>query len=199
MLVGITGNLGSGKTLLRRSFERLGCRTHDADEIVSEIYRDPKVVAEIVKEFGPEVVAKGSRSIDRRILSQIVFGSTVKLKRLNAIIHPLVKACISALPHNNEIVLVEVPLLFESRMQGLFSKIILVRAPHEVRMKRARNRGFEEEEFEKRVASQYASDRVEALADFVVDSDCTPTELAGKAVSILAKLKAEHGNAIKGF
>lgn len=188
MLVGVTGNLGSGKTMFRRVLERFGYRTYDADEIVDKLYKDAGVINLVGATFGPEVIEGGV--VNRKLLSQKVFNSTINLKKLNNIIHPLVRESISEIPHSNTIVFVEVPLLYEARMQLLFNKVILLRASHEACRKRALKRGFPEEEFEKRVAAQYAADRVERLADFIVDSECSSAELAGQAEKIIEALKA---------
>ncbi len=188
MLVGITGNLGSGKSELLRVFGRFGHRTYDADKIVDELYKDAQVLGQIEAAFGQEVV-KGN-SIDRKVLAAKVFNSSLNLKRLNGIIHPLVRERISKIPHYDGIVFVEVPLLYEAKMQGLFSKVILVKATHETCRRRALKRGFAEEDFERRVASQFASDRVESAADFVLDSERTPGELGSKAEKIIEALRA---------
>ncbi len=187
MLVGITGNLGSGKSEFCRALERFGHRTFDSDRIVDLLYRDGRVLSEIEAAFGQEVVRGGA--VDRKALAQKVFNSSLNLKKLNAIIHPLVQERISRIPHYDGIVFVEVPLLYEARMQGLFDKVVLVRASHGTCRARALKRGFAEEDFERRVASQYAADRVEAMADFVVDSECTQGELGEKAEKVIARLK----------
>ncbi len=188
MLVGITGNLGSGKTEFRRALERFGHRTHDADRMVEQLYKDTQVLGQLQAAFGEEVVKKGA--VDRKVLAAKVFNSSLNLKKLNNIIHPLVRGRISKIQHFDGIVFVEVPLLFEARMQDLFDKVVLLRASHSTSKSRAKKKGLPEEEFEKRVASQYAADRIEAMADFVVDAECTPSQLAEKAGKIIERLKA---------
>ncbi|MBI4209884.1 MAG: dephospho-CoA kinase [Candidatus Diapherotrites archaeon] len=188
MLVGVTGNFGSGKSELCRALERFGCRTYDADRIVDILYRDGHVLAMLESVFGEEVVKNGA--VDRKALSKKAFNSGLSLRKLNGIMHPMVRERISLIPHNGEIVFVEVPLLFEAGMRGLFDRVVLVRASHETCRRRAVKRGFSEEDFERRVSSQYAAERVEAMSDFVVDSECTPGELGSKAEKILERLRA---------
>ncbi len=187
MLVGVTGNLGAGKSEFCRTLERFGYRTFDSDRIVDLLYKDAQVLSQLEIAFGEEVVKGGA--VDRNALASKVFNSSLSLKLLNSIIHPLVRDRIARIPHYDGIVFVEVPLLYEAKMQGLFDKVVLVRASHETCRKRALKRGFPEEEFERRVASQYAADRVEAMADFVVDTECTPGELGEKAEKVIARLK----------
>ena len=196
MLVGITGNLGSGKSTLRRAFERLGYPTYDSDQMVSELYKKQGIIQLIGQEFGQEIIQGGA--INRKLLAQKVFNSAIKLKRLNQIIHPLVIEKISKIAHAGTVCFVEVPLLFEARMERLFDKVILARAPHEVCKERATRLGFAEEEFEKRVAVQYTADRVSRTAHFVVDTDTKLAELNDKAIEIASELSQKAGE-WKGF
>ena len=188
MLVGITGNIGSGKSLFMRMLGRFGHTTYDADKIVDDLYRDKKVVSMIESAFGTDVVENDR--VNRKALAGKVFNSTLNLRKLNNIVHPLVKEKIAAIKHYDSIVFVEVPLLFESKMQGIFDKVVLIRASHETCRQRAKANGFPEEEFEKRVAAQYAADRIVAMADIVVDSECSANELAAKAEKVIEMLKA---------
>jgi dephospho-CoA kinase len=196
MLVAITGNLGSGKSTLRRAFERLGYNTYDSDQIVSEIYKKPEIIKLIGEEFGQDVIV--NKKVDRGILAKKVFNSSIKLKRLNQIIHPIVIQKISEINHEGDLCFVEVPLLFEAKMERLFDKIILTHAPHEVCKQRALKSGFAEEEFEKRVAFQYAFDRVSRSAHFVVDTDTNISEINVQAMKIASEL-AQNLKSWKGF
>jgi dephospho-CoA kinase len=196
MLVAITGNLGSGKSTLRRAFERLGYATYDSDEIVSDIYKKLEIIKLIGDEFGQDVVV--NRKVDRSLLAKKVFNSSIKLKRLNQIIHPIVIQKISEINHVGDICFVEVPLLFEAKMERLFDKIILTYAPHEVCKQRALKSGFAEEEFEKRVAFQYTFDRVSRAAHFVVNTDANISEISIKAKQIASEL-SQHVKNWKGF
>lgn len=190
MLIGITGNLGSGKSTLRRVLERLGYSTYDADDMVAELYKQGQVIDMIGTEFGPEVVEKGA--VDRKLLASYVFNSAIKLKRLNQIIHPLIIEKISRIRHQGTLVFVEVPLLFEAHMERLFDKIILAKAPHEVCKGRAIKKGYAEEEFEKRVAAQFTADRISKRADFAIDTDDSVAALSEKVKEITDKLSASN-------
>ena len=140
--VGITGNIGSGKTLVCRIFEHLGISVFYSDSRAKEYYYQEDVKDKIKQLFGEKVFTAGNE-IDLKKISQIVFADAQSLNILNAIIHPLVleeyEAWISE--HQNETyTLFESALLYPCKLTHLFNKIIFVDASQDLRIERVMQR-----------------------------------------------------------
>ncbi|MCR4368394.1 MAG: dephospho-CoA kinase [archaeon] len=189
MLVGVTGNIGAGKSALMHAFERLGHKGYYADEMVNDIYKDPKVQEKIGKDIGGTIVLGGY--VDKALLSIIVFNHPDKLKKLNAIVHPLVRGKILEIDHREKMVFVEVALLFEANMQGLFDRVILVKASWETRKSRAEKRGFDESFFKRVDATQQTQESKAKNADFVADNDGDISRLTDFAKSFVEQFGKE--------
>ncbi len=131
-VIGLTGGIGMGKSTVARMFARLGAHIINADALVHRLMMcDAQVIAEI-KHFFPHVFVSGN--IDRGLLGKAVFEDEAKLDRLEAILHPRVRAIESqALVHARRLgvrcVVVDIPLLFESQAQERFDAIVVVSAP----------------------------------------------------------------------
>src|SRR3989344_8707806 len=126
MIIGITGSFGSGKTTVSNLFKKYGFTIIDVDKLYhDDFYRNHRLRNRIKKEFG---------TLDRNELKKIVFSDYSKLKRLNRITHPviikMVKKEIQKLKNNNKNmnIAVDVPLLFEAKVEKLFDRIIVVKA-----------------------------------------------------------------------
>ena len=118
----------------------LGAEVVDADEASHAVY-DPGTLgfAAVIREFGDEYVSGGR--IDRRRLGELVFKDADARRRLNAIVHPLVRdwmaaRTVEAVERGAEVVVQDIPLLFESGLEGLFSSVVLVYAPEDVQVER---------------------------------------------------------------
>ena len=141
--MGITGGIGSGKSLVCQIFQRLGVPVYDADTRAKELMvTDSALVAQIKKEFGPESYASDGR-IDRTTLAHEVFTDPVKLEKLNRMVHPRV-----AVDYDHWVdqhvdkpyVIKEAALIFETGSQKGLDKVIVVSAPAALRMKRVLSR-----------------------------------------------------------
>lgn len=195
--IAITGSLGSGKSTAARIFRELGAKTLDADKIAHEQLKKTKsrCYQEIVKEFG-EGILTGS-SIDRKKLAEIVFMDLSKLSKLEGIVHPAVKKVIldeiSRLGklRENKVLVVEVPLLFESHFEQMFDYVLVVASSKENQIKRAKsNLDISREEAERRINRQMPLEEKINLADFVVDNN-------GSINETKKQIKQIWGNLIK--
>jgi dephospho-CoA kinase len=181
LFVGLTGGIGAGKSAVAARLATLGAIVIDSDRLAREVV-EPGTdgFAEIVAEFGPEVVADDG-SLDRPALGRIVFGDAERRRRLEAIIHPRVRArsneILSAAPAGS-VVVNDVPLLVEAGLAGGYALVIVVLADIDLRMRRlAEGRGMPADEVRSRIAAQATDEQRRAVADVVIVNDGSLAEL----------------------
>jgi dephospho-CoA kinase len=206
--VGLTGGIACGKSTVARMFVQKGAHVIDFDLLAHEVQEPEKPAwKEVVRHFG-EGILRPDKKIDRVKLGDIVFSDRSKLLALNNIVHPIVYQewhtrleKISKKDHH-AIVLSDIPLLFEGKMQQLFDLTVLVLiAPEEqIRRLMARNH-ISHEEAEKRLKSQMPIGEKKALADIVIDNEGTipQTEKTVKNVwqELLHREKQKHISKVK--
>jgi len=179
--VGLTGNIGSGKSTVARLLQELGAELIDADQLARAATADPAVLERIRETFGDEMVVSGA--LDRAALARIVFADDEQRQQLNAIIHPWVRAESERLleayrAQGAQVVVQDIPLLYETGQGDRFDAVIVVSAPLELRVQRVGERsGLSAEEVRRRDAAQWPLDRKGALADFVIDNSGTAEQL----------------------
>ena len=180
MRLALTGSIGMGKSTVARMFERAGVPIFDADAVVRDLQaNDPSLITEIGKRF-PGTVTDGV--LDREGLAHVVLGHSGELKALEAIVHPAVQAARTHFIDRNRdapALLFDIPLLFETRGEGQFDKVIVVSAPVEVQRKRVLARpGMTPEKLDAILARQMPDKEKRNRADFVVDTggDLSTTE-----------------------
>lgn len=173
--IGLTGNIGSGKSLVARIFEVLKIPVYFADVEAKNILDSTEVMAEIIKLFGSNLIV--NNSVDKKALAQIVFSDKSKLKQLNQIIHPAVRENFTSwaeVQDTSPYVIYEAAILHESGHYQNMDKTIVVSAKRELRLKRVMQRDNATEEMViKRMKNQWAEERKIALADFVVNNNQT--------------------------
>lgn len=176
IVLGITGSFGSGKTTVAKMFKKFAAKVLDADEIAHWVMRTGSpAYKKILALLGKDVLAK-DKSINRRKLGRLVFKDRILLGRLNRIIHPEVIRIMQdeTKKAGRGLVVWDVPLLFEARMQGRVDKIIVVRANHRVQVKRLmQNRYFKRGDILRRIKSQIPLKDKVRQADFVIDNSTT--------------------------
>jgi dephospho-CoA kinase len=188
--IGLTGGIGSGKSSAARRFAELGALVIDADLVAREVV-EPGTdgLAAVVAEFGPEVLDAGGR-LDRPALARIVFADEAARGRLNAILHPRIRARVAeriAAAPPGTVVVQDVPLLAETGQAAAFDLVVVVEAPVELRVQRlARDRGMPAEEARARIASQATDEQRRAIADVLVVNDGTPEDLRARVDEIWA-------------
>ena len=177
LLVALTGNIASGKSTVASRLAELGAVVIDADLLAREaVAPGSAALEEIVRRWGPAMRAADG-SLDRAALRQIVFADEEERQALNAIVHPRVEALRRALVETAriggaEVVVCDIPLLFETGLERGFDCIVLVDAPEETRLERiVAHRGLPPDEARRMIASQLPSDAKRVRADYVVDND----------------------------
>lgn len=195
--IAITGGIASGKSLVERLFREKGAATLDTDKVVHGVLENNKeIISAIQKLFeGGEwgVVCSDGR-LDRKKIGKIVFSDKEKLKALENIIHPEVKHIVEAFFVENsdkELVVVSVPLLFESGMEKMFDYVVAVAANDELRLQRLINdRGMTKEDALKRMSAQnFGKEKLEK-ADFVLENNGTAEELRSAVDKVFEKIEA---------
>lgn len=171
--VGLTGNIGSGKSTAARIFETLGVPVYHADAEAKKMLSDPEVSADIRNHFGLEVFISGS--VDRKALANLVFGDPRELEKLNSIIHPRVRQDLMAWIErhsDHDYVIQEAAILFESGFNTFFDKCIVVACPEDIAIKRVITRDrVSEKEVAERLKNQWPEGKKKALADYVINND----------------------------
>jgi dephospho-CoA kinase len=184
LMIGLTGGIGSGKTAVARHLAELGAVVIDSDALAREVVaagtsgRD-----EVVAEFGDAVLGPDG-GLDRAALGRIVFADESARRRLEAIVHPRVRARaadIVATASPDAVVVNDVPLLVEANLAGNYQLVIVVLADEETRVRRlVRDRGLTEADARSRIAAQATDEQRRAIADVVIVNDGTLDDLRAK-------------------
>jgi dephospho-CoA kinase len=185
-VVGLTGGIGSGKSLAAQFFSQLGALVIDADQLArSAIERGSEGFDEVLLRFGDTVLKNGD--IDRVALGQIVFENPQAKKDLEEIIHPRIRAefeeAVASL-NPGQIMVYEIPLLVETKAADRFDFVITVESDPEVRKQRLRARGMFHSDIEKRMASQATEEERRAVADCVLTNNGTEDDLLRQVENI---------------
>jgi dephospho-CoA kinase len=168
----LTGSLGMGKSTAARFFVEAGVPVHDSDAAVHALYED-EAVAAIEKAFPGSTVGG---KVDRTRLSSMVLNDRSALAKLEAIVHPLVsvardKFLADAQARGAEVVVLDIPLLFEVNLDCCCDAVVVVSAPAEIQRRRALERpGMTEEKFAAILAKQLPDAEKRRRADFILDS-----------------------------
>jgi dephospho-CoA kinase len=171
-ILGLTGSLGMGKSTTARFFAEEGVPVHDADAVVHRLYEGEAVPA--IEAAFPGVTVAGK--VDRNKLGARVLGDSAALKRLEAIVHPLVQEAerrliAEAQARGEKVALLDIPLLFETGGDRRVDAVVVVSAPPEVQQSRVLERpGMTLEKLEAILAKQMPDAEKRRRADFVVDT-----------------------------
>jgi dephospho-CoA kinase len=189
LTIGLTGGIAAGKSTALGAFERLGAATISSDAVVHELLETEPLLGRLRERWGEDVAPEGR--IDRNRVGQIVFADPEQLSWLEAQVHPLVGERIggflASLPKTTEIAVVEVPLLFESGMEGVFDTSVAVIASDDVRRARAEARGHAL--VGERDARQLDQAEKARRAEHVVENDGTPEQLEQSLSALVEKLR----------
>ncbi|MFJ2777943.1 dephospho-CoA kinase [Kitasatospora sp. NPDC087315] len=194
--IGLTGGIGAGKSEVSRLLAAHGAVIVDSDVIAREVVAPGTPgLAAVVGEFGPEIL-RPDGSLDRPALGAVVFADPERLKALNAIVHPLVRARSAELEEAaapDAVVVHDVPLLAENGLAPLYDLVIVVDAEDDVRVDRlVRLRGMAEEEARARMAAQATRAGRLAVADVVIDNSGPLDALAPRVAEVWDGLKARR-------
>ncbi len=197
LLVGLTGSIGMGKSETAKMFRAEGLHVYDADAAVHALYAKDGAAVEPIGQAFPDVVKDGA--IDRDALSKHVVGNDAAMKKLEAIIHPLVgQAQISWLldaeAEGATMVILDIPLLYETGGETRVDVVVVVSAPYEVQRERVLARpGMTEDKFNGILERQVPDADKRARADFVIDTSQGLDHARAQVKEIIEKLRGRAG------
>ena len=171
-IVGLTGGIGSGKSTVLNLFKGFGVKTFSADLSAKKLVNsDIKLINLIKDSFGNDIYK--NNILDSKKLSSIVFNNPNKLKTLNSIIHPAVASDFKDFLDMNKdhYIIKEAAIIFETKSENNYDKIILVRAPLETRIERVMNRDkVSKKEVMKRIDNQLDELSIIDKCDYIIDN-----------------------------
>src|SRR3954462_14558653 len=177
LLIGLTGNIASGKSEVARMLEERGATLIDADVLAREaVGPETQALRDIVKRWGKDIL-NDDGSLDRGALRQIVFADQNELDALNRIVHPGVtrlrdREIAKARERGDDLVVCVIPLLFERNLVDEFDAIVLVDAPRPLRLERlVGTRGLDETDGMNMIVSQMPAELKRARADYVIENN----------------------------
>ncbi|MEZ6136307.1 MAG: dephospho-CoA kinase [Pirellulaceae bacterium] len=197
-VIGLVGGIASGKSHVAAMFESLGVPRIDADALAHEVLARPLIARRLGQVFGEHILAADS-SVDRRAIASIVFGDSEQArqsrKKLEEIVHPLVHAAAvhelrllneASPPH--QAVVIDAPLLLEANWAPMCHAILFIDTPEELRLQRSLTRGWSEEQFRRREASQMPLSEKRQHATHLIDGSTDDATLKHRLTRLLAEL-----------
>ena len=196
MKIGLTGQIGAGKSTVAAVFKAKGAAVIDADAIGREVVSENRMLRrQLVKAFGEEILG-ASGEIDRSKLAQLAFTEPQSTKKLNRLVHPyLLKELRRQIIHNSKhhsIVVVDAALLHLWRMERQMDLTIVVSAPLETRLRRMRNRKIERSDARKRDRAQLSLAVMKKHSDLVIRNSGSRSDLKAKALKVWHKCIAPY-------
>ncbi|MBX3406220.1 MAG: dephospho-CoA kinase [Phycisphaeraceae bacterium] len=198
-VIGLAGGIGSGKSTVAGIFARLGCLVVDSDALARAALDRPDVRAEIVRWWGEGVLGpadgSGTRKVDRAKVAQIVFADAAERKRLEDLVHPLVRqdraqAAREGAAAGARAVIVDAPLLFEAGLDAECDAVVFVDAARAARLRRVReSRNWDEAELDRRESAQLPLQSKRSRADYCVSNDGALPELERDVARVLAEIE----------
>ncbi|WP_018461599.1 dephospho-CoA kinase [Thermus oshimai] len=196
-IIGLTGNIGSGKSTVARLLRAWGYKVVDADELARRARENKK---EELKRLFPE--AFRGEELDTRALGRLVFSDPERLKALEALLHPEIRRLLEEELKGLEgerVVFLEIPLLFEKGWEGRLDGVLLVKAPLELRLERVMARsGLSREEVLARERAQMPEEEKAGRADWVLENRGGLEELEENLRAILRAIEAKAEGAREG-
>ena len=195
MKVGLTGGIGAGKSTVADLFSKRGAVVIRSDELARQVI-EPQTPGfkQVTSRFGNEIV-NDEGNIDRAKLAQVVFNDDVALKDLENIVHPLVRERTNQLmsEQTSETIIVnEIPLLLEKKMESLFDFLVIVISSEKNRLERLFQKGVSEEQAKARMAKQVNDQDRKAAADFLIVNDGNLDQLEADVQKIWQTLQERN-------
>ncbi len=197
MILGLTGGIASGKSTVTAMLRARGITVIDADQIAREVVEPGMSAYEaIVAHFGQEIL-KPDGQIDRKQLAEIIFANQAERQVLNSIVHPEVRRVMrqqaeQAEEAGEDIVFMDIPLLFESKLQHMVDKTVVVYVPVEKQRQRLMERDeLDDRQAEQRLQAQFPIQQKKELADYVIDNEGTREETEAQVDQLIARLRAD--------
>jgi dephospho-CoA kinase len=193
IVLGLTGSIGMGKSTTAEMFADLGVPVHDADLTVHRLYSGR--AAPLVGNAFPGTVVEGT--VDRRKLAETVLGNPAAIKRLEGIVHPLVREEEERFLDENRVagtpfVVLDIPLLFETGAQNRVDRVVVVSAGADVQRERVMQRaGMTREKFEAILKRQVPDEEKRRRADYIVDTSKGKPHARKQVAEIVKELRKE--------
>ena len=195
LLVGVTGNIGSGKSRLCSILESHGVYRIDADFLARSVVEPgSKGIAAVADKFGEQFIHPDG-SLNRPLLGQKIFGDEASRKQLEKLLHPLIReeaiaACEHAVSNAFQFIVYEAALLLEGDHQEFVDRVVVVHAPEEVRLTRVSERdGFDEQSIRERMAAQMSSAEQIMRADLAIENDTDLSKLESACATLLEQMR----------
>jgi dephospho-CoA kinase len=197
-IIGVTGGIGSGKSLVANILKENGCVVADADENTKVVLHRKEVQQQLVEWWGAKVLDDNG-NVDRAFVASIVFNEENELNKLESLIHPLVRKLqeetFNNAPKDAIGLVIDAPLLMESGLDTLCDVIIFVDSPFETRLKRVvEHRSWNEEQLRKRGASQIGLDTKRSSADHIIINDGDIAHIEQQTRSVLSLIRNSIGS-----
>ena len=198
--VGITGGIGSGKSIICKVFNILGAPVFNSDLSAKEIMNNSNFVrSKLTNLFGDDIYLK-SGNIDRKKIAEIIFNDKIALQSVNKIVHPEVRKAFVSWAEKQKVayVLQESAILFENNLNDFYDKIIVVTADDELRIKRTISRnGMERDQVIERMKNQQPQSVKASHADYVIKNNGSDLVIP-RVIEIDKNLKEEWQNLVNG-
>ena len=191
MILGITGGIATGKTAVSDILKSLDIKVIDMDIISREVIKLPKIIQSIENEFGSDIIKNGT--VDRKLLREFIFDDKAKVQKLNNIMHPAIiekaKNEIDRLKANTPLIVVVIPLLFETNLEYLTDSILLVTADYDKQVERIMIRdNSTKTNAENIIAAQMPLSEKVKKSNYVIENNGTYEELKEKVLTFLKTL-----------
>jgi dephospho-CoA kinase len=204
IIVGLTGNIGTGKSTVAKFFRELGAHLIDWDELAREVVRPrSKAWKEITEHFG-KAILNADLTINRNKLADIVFSNEEKLAKLNQIVHPQVfemdERATNEIKNNDSdaLIIKDIPLLFEVTPPISVDKVIVISASEQTQLRRLKEKGMSAQDARDRIKSQLPLEEKIKSADFVINNDGPPEETKRQVERIYSLLRKERQHGKQG-
>ncbi|MGP6151150.1 dephospho-CoA kinase [Priestia flexa] len=194
IVVGLTGGIASGKSTVSAIFREMNIPVIDADQIAKEVVQNGRVAySKIVEVFGKEILQE-DLEINRAALGQIIFHNEQERQKLNSIVHPEVRSEMlkqkeQLIAEQYQLVVLDIPLLFESKLTYLVDQVIVVHVNELVQLERLQKRNnLSKEDALARIKSQLPLTEKAKMADFIIDNNGSIDETKEQVIKLVSKL-----------
>ena len=191
MILGITGNIASGKSTVSSIFKDLGFKLYDADKIAKEILNKKETIKKITEKFPKEIIGNDGY-VNKIKMKELIFKSDEYRNLLNSIIHPLVFEFYKNIKNENiknENIIFDIPLLYETNMQTLCDKVVLVVSDYNLKIERISKRDNISKNLAKKIIESQMDDEAKMRkADYVIFNNGSYEKLKEKTLEIYMEI-----------
>ncbi|MGH7243987.1 MAG: dephospho-CoA kinase [Phycisphaerales bacterium] len=193
IVLGLVGGIGAGKSAVARELESRGALVLDSDTRAKAVLETPEAKTTLVSWWGPGILVDGK--VDRKRVADIVFADPQERRRLEAFVHPQLRAgrradIDSAASRNVRIVVIDAPLLLEAGVDKECDAVVFVDAPREQRLERVRSRGWDDQELARREAAQMLLSEKRARSTYVIQNDGDRASLGARVAELIQQIEA---------